>query len=224
MRGSHRSWRCARCSSSNRQQDSSSGCFSGTCPRPIRRLIDARTARAVTQNRHAPCVAIQRRCICWRPSCQLAADPVVSPAVWTAARRGRSVLFLGGNTQPRFAASRSTANAPDWLAQYDGVHTHPAERMPHCRSVFAIARAALALLLLRSTLSQMDVPTPSAYVRSIVTPAERPAAASFTALSRMLLGLGWLGAPLVVCGLFKFAYDLSLLVSFHRVRPEGGSS
>ncbi|TCG02793.1 MFS transporter, partial [Paraburkholderia steynii] len=94
----------------------------------------------------------------------------------------------------------------------------------------------LALLLLRSALSQMDVPTRSAYVMSIVTPAERPAAASFTAvprslaaalapaLSGMLLGLGWLGAPLVACGLLKIAYDLSLLVSFRRVRPDGGSS
>ncbi|XUW93656.1 MFS transporter (plasmid) [Burkholderia sp. M6-3] len=94
----------------------------------------------------------------------------------------------------------------------------------------------LALLLLRSALSQMDVPTRSAYVMSIVTPAERPAAASFTAvprslaaalapaLSGMLLGLGWLGAPLIACGLLKIAYDLSLLVSFRRVRPDGGSS
>ncbi|BCZ82525.1 MFS transporter [Paraburkholderia terrae] len=94
----------------------------------------------------------------------------------------------------------------------------------------------LALLLLRSALSQMDVPTRSAYVMSIVTPAERPAAASFTAvprslaaalapaLSGMLLGLGWLGAPLVACGLLKIAYDLALLVSFRRVRPDGGSS
>ncbi|SDH09397.1 Predicted arabinose efflux permease, MFS family [Paraburkholderia steynii] len=94
----------------------------------------------------------------------------------------------------------------------------------------------LALLLLRSALSQMDVPTRSAYVMSIVTPAERPAAASFTAvprslaaalapaLSGMLLGFGWLGAPLVACGLLKIAYDLALLVSFRRVRPDGGSS
>ncbi|MBN3765787.1 MFS transporter [Burkholderia sp. Ac-20365] len=94
----------------------------------------------------------------------------------------------------------------------------------------------LALLLVRSALSQMDVPTRSAYVMSIVTPAERPAAASFTAvprslaaalapaLSGMLLGLGWLGAPLVACGMLKIAYDLSLLVAFRRVRPDGGAS
>jgi MFS family permease len=66
----------------------------------------------------------------------------------------------------------------------------------------------LGLLLVRSALSQMDVPTRSAYVMSVVTPGERPAAASFTAIPRSLaaalaptlsgalLGLGWLGAPL----------------------------
>jgi len=94
----------------------------------------------------------------------------------------------------------------------------------------------LTLLLARSALSQMDVPTRSAYVMSVVTPGERPAAASFTAvprslaaavaptLSGVLLGLGWLGAPLVACGALKIAYDLSLLYAFRRVRPDGGSS
>ncbi|WP_376776508.1 MULTISPECIES: MFS transporter [Paraburkholderia] len=94
----------------------------------------------------------------------------------------------------------------------------------------------LALLLARSALSQMDVPTRSAYVMSVVTPGERPAAASFTAvprslaaalaptLSGVLLGLGWLSAPLVACGALKIAYDLSLLAAFRHVRPDGDSS
>ncbi|MEM5388486.1 MFS transporter [Paraburkholderia phymatum] len=95
---------------------------------------------------------------------------------------------------------------------------------------------ALALLLARSALSQMDVPTRSAYVMSVVTPGERPAAASFTAvprslaaavaptLSGVLLGVGWLAAPLVACGALKIAYDLSLLYAFRQVRADGGSS
>ena len=45
---------------------------------------------------------------------------------------------------------------------------------------------ALAFLLLRSALSQMDVPTRSAFVMAVVTPPERPAAASFTAVPRSL--------------------------------------
>ncbi len=93
--------------------------------------------------------------------------------------------------------------------------------------------AALALLLARSALSQMDVPARSAYVMSVVTPAERPAAASFTAvprslasaagpsLSGALLAAGSLAAPLVACGLLKIAYDLALFAAFRRVKPRG---
>jgi predicted MFS family arabinose efflux permease len=81
---------------------------------------------------------------------------------------------------------------------------------------------ALAFLLVRSALSQMDVPTRSAYVMAVVTPPERPAAASFTAvprslasalapaLSGALFASGWLSAPLLACGLLKIAYDLVL--------------
>ena len=45
---------------------------------------------------------------------------------------------------------------------------------------------ALGLLLLRAALSQMDVPTRSAYVMAVVTPPERAAAASYTAVPRSL--------------------------------------
>jgi MFS family permease len=95
---------------------------------------------------------------------------------------------------------------------------------------------ALALLLLRSALSQLDVPTRSAYVMAVVTPPERPAAASFTAVPRSLaaavaptiaaglLGAGWLGAPLIACGALKITYDLALLAAFRHIRPDGGAS
>nr|WP_244305968.1 MFS transporter [Paraburkholderia lacunae] len=88
----------------------------------------------------------------------------------------------------------------------------------------------LALLLVRSALSQMDVPTRTAYVMAVVTPPERPAAASFTSVPRSLasalgptlagalLAMGWVGAPLVACGLLKIAYDLTLLGAFRRVK------
>jgi len=45
---------------------------------------------------------------------------------------------------------------------------------------------AVMLLLIRSLLSQMDVPTRTSYVMAVVTPAERPAAASVTAVPRSL--------------------------------------
>jgi MFS family permease len=91
---------------------------------------------------------------------------------------------------------------------------------------------ALGFLLLRSALSQMDVPTRSAYVMSVVTPAERTAAASFTAVPRSLasalspslggalFAAGWLATPLVACGVLKIVYDLTLLRVFRGVKVE----
>jgi MFS family permease len=91
--------------------------------------------------------------------------------------------------------------------------------------------AVVALLLVRSALSQIDVPTRSSYVMAIVTPAERPAAASVTTvprslaaaaspfLSGYLLGLSAFGWPLVAAGTLKIAYDLALLAMFGKVRP-----
>ena len=90
---------------------------------------------------------------------------------------------------------------------------------------------ALALLLIRSALSQMDVPTRTSYTMAVVTPAERTAAASVTAVPRSLasslspalggvLLTSWFsGLPLVVCGCLKIVYDLALLWSFRHVRP-----
>jgi MFS family permease len=89
----------------------------------------------------------------------------------------------------------------------------------------------IVLLLVRSALSQMDVPTRSSYVMAVVAPAERPAAASITSVPRSLasavspliagylLGLSAFGWPLIVAGGVKIAYDLALLVTFRAVRP-----
>jgi MFS family permease len=92
---------------------------------------------------------------------------------------------------------------------------------------------ALALLFVRSALSQMDVPTRTAYVMSVVTPAERPAAASFTAVPRSLasalspsvsgalFAAGWIGLPLIACGALKIAYDLALWRAMRSTRLHG---
>src|SRR5262245_40501032 len=90
---------------------------------------------------------------------------------------------------------------------------------------------ALALLLVRATLSQMDVPTRSSYVMAVVTDVERPAAASFTSVPRSLAAAaspamaGALFAaslrawPLLICGALKIAYDLLLLIQFRHLKP-----
>jgi MFS family permease len=89
----------------------------------------------------------------------------------------------------------------------------------------------LALLLVRSAASQMDVPTRTSYVMAVVAPEERTAAASITAVARTLAsavspGLAsalmmtpFTGLPFVICGVLKIAYDIGLLASFRHIKP-----
>ena len=82
---------------------------------------------------------------------------------------------------------------------------------------------AIALLLLRFSISQMDVPTRQAYTMAVVRPDERSAAAGVTAVARsvgasispmlatVLVGsAGWMSLPFVLAGGLKIAYDLLL--------------
>jgi MFS family permease len=124
-----------------------------------------------------------------------------------------------------------------WLSKRFGlVNTMVFTHIPS--SIFLIAAAfspslilTLALLLVRAALSQMDVPTRTSYVMAVVTPAERTAAASVTAVPRSLasslspalagamLATSFSGLPLVICGVLKIAYDIGLLFSFRHVKP-----
>jgi hypothetical protein len=122
--------------------------------------------------------------------------------------------------------------AAPWVAQRIGllntmVFTHIPSSI--CLILAAIApnsELAVGLLFVRALLSQMDVPTRSAFVMSVVTPPERAAAASFTSVPRSLasaisptlggamFAAGLLAAPLVACGFLKIAYDLALWRAF----------
>jgi predicted MFS family arabinose efflux permease len=91
---------------------------------------------------------------------------------------------------------------------------------------------AIALLLARFALSQMDVPTRQAYVMAVVDPSERTAAAAYTNTARYLtrpiaplaagatLRVG-LGAPFLIAGTLKSVYDLGLYLTFRTVAVEG---
>jgi predicted MFS family arabinose efflux permease len=88
--------------------------------------------------------------------------------------------------------------------------------------------SAIALLLARFALSQMDVPTRQAYVVALVDPSERTAAAAYTNTARTIarpaapllagaaLRIG-LGAPFLLAGTLKSAYDVGLWVLFRNV-------
>jgi MFS family permease len=124
-----------------------------------------------------------------------------------------------------------------WLSQRIGlVNTMVFTHIPSSIALILAAIAptlhiALALLLIRAALSQMDVPTRSSYVMAVVTEAERAAAASLTsvprslaaAISPMLAGALFAASfrawPLVICGGLKIAYDLLLLIQFRHLKP-----
>jgi MFS family permease len=158
-------------------------------------------------------------------------------ALWLFERFGMSLTAAGAFffwTGSLSAASQLAAPA---LARRIGlvntmVFTHIPSSLCLIAAAFAPAlEAALGLLLARSLLSQMDVPARSAYVMSVVTPAERPAAASITAVPRSLastvgpslagalFAAGMMSAPLVACGVLKIAYDLALFAGFRKVAP-----
>jgi predicted MFS family arabinose efflux permease len=91
---------------------------------------------------------------------------------------------------------------------------------------------AIALLLSRFALSQMDVPTRQAYVMAVVDPSERTAAAAYTNTARYLTRpvapliagaalRGALGAPFVIAGALKSVYDVGLYILFRNVEVEG---
>jgi MFS family permease len=90
----------------------------------------------------------------------------------------------------------------------------------------------LACLLLRASVSSMDVPARQAYVMSVVPPEERAAAASVTNVPRSLAAgiaptlagvllertsFGW---PLLCAGALKLSYDFLLLGLFHRAEQD----
>jgi MFS family permease len=124
-----------------------------------------------------------------------------------------------------------------WLARHFGlVNTMVFTHIPSSLCLIAAAFApnltvVLGLLLVRATLTQMDVPTRTSYVMAVVTPAERASAASVTAVPRslassispafagLLFGSAFSGLPLVLCGSLKIVYDLALLYTCRNVKP-----
>ncbi len=98
---------------------------------------------------------------------------------------------------------------------------------------------ALTLLLIRYSISQMDVPTRQSYVMAVVLPEERSAAAGVTAMARSLgaalspwlatrfLGASnvWLaGMPFFLAGVIKVLYDILLYRQFVALKPPDESS
>ena len=96
---------------------------------------------------------------------------------------------------------------------------------------------AVAVLLLRFSISQMDVPTRQSYTMAVVDPDERSAAAGVTGIARsigaslsplaaapLIGGVALAGAPFVLAGGLKIVYDLLLYRSFRGLSERPGES
>ncbi len=91
---------------------------------------------------------------------------------------------------------------------------------------------AVVVLLLRFSISQMDVPTRQSYTMAVVEPSERSAAGGFTgvarttgaAISPLLAGFlfahpALINIPFYIAGTLKVVYDLLIYFSFRKLRP-----
>jgi MFS family permease len=96
---------------------------------------------------------------------------------------------------------------------------------------------AIAVLLLRFSLSQMDVPTRQSYVISVVDPDERSAAAGVTGIARttgaaispsissvLISNPSLISLPFYLAGGFKIVYDLLLYRDFRSTAGAGASA
>ena len=151
-----------------------------------------------------------------------------------AQRYGVSVVALGWLFfAVTIVQAVSVLIAPILAKRFGLVATMVGTHLPSNALLAAIAFAgsfplAAGLLLARTTLSQMDVPTRQALVMTVVTPPERTAAAAVTNAARYTVRpLGplvagavqqiALGAPLLVAGVVKGGYDIALWRWAHRL-------
>lgn len=155
-------------------------------------------------------------------------------AFWLHQRFGASAEVLG----PSFAAISlvvaASYEAAGWLGDRIGlvntmVFTHLPSNILLILTAFSPNLVwAIAFLLARNAISQMDIPVRQAYVVSIVKPNERAGALATTGAIRgvaqacgpVLTGLaiqvGALAVPFVVSGGVKIVYDLGLYRGFRR--------
>jgi MFS family permease len=159
--------------------------------------------------------------------------------LWLLHRFGLSVpaaasIFFWSN----LLTAASYLAAPPIARRFGLINTMVFTHLPSSLCLIAIPFVqnlgiVIALLLVRSLLSQMDVPTRTSYVMAVVTPPERPAAASLTSVPRSLaaavspviagylIAVSSFGWPLLIGGVLKIAYDLTLLAMFRHIRaPE----
>ncbi len=185
------------------------------------------------------------RGIVWRLSGLFALDAFAGGLVvqsyvawWFHTRFGATPVALGGiffgaNVLAGFSALSAAAIARRIGLVNTMVATHlPSNVLLAVVPLMPTLPLAVAVLFLRFSISQMDVPTRQSYTMAVVEPDERSAAAGVTgtvrtvgaALAPLLAGPLYAAAalasvPFLLAGGLKIAYDLALWRSFRAVRP-----
>jgi MFS family permease len=137
-------------------------------------------------------------------------------------------IFFGANVLAGFSALAATRLASRIGLVRTMVFTHlPSNILLILVPLMPNLQLAIAVLLLRFSISQMDVPTRQSYLMAVVAPAERSAAAGITGVARttgaaiapFFAGLLFaqpelIGVPFFIAGSLKIVYDVLLYRAF----------
>jgi len=161
-------------------------------------------------------------------------------AYWFFRRFGLSpaalgTLFFGANLAAGVSALTAARIAKRFGLLNTMVFTHlPSNILLILIPLMPNLPLAITVLLLRFSISQMDVPTRQAFVIAAVDPSERTAAAGITGVARttgaalapviampLIASLTHSWVPFIAAGALKIVYDLVLLRSCRGVKLEG---
>jgi len=159
-------------------------------------------------------------------------------AYWFHQRFGVEPAALGGIFFGANILAGVSALSAIWLARRIGlvrtmVFTHiPSNVLLVLVPLMPSLPLAITVLLLRFSISQMDVPTRQSYTMAVVDPLERSAAAGVTGTARtigaslapvftgpLLANTALMGLPFIISGVLKIVYDVSLYRSFRALKP-----
>jgi MFS family permease len=159
-------------------------------------------------------------------------------AYWFHVRFGVEPAVLGGIFFGANLLAGVSALSAAWVAERVGlintmVFTHlPSNVLLMLAPLMPTLPLAIAVLLVRFSISQMDVPTRQSYTLAVVDPDERSAASGVTGVARtigaalapalagpLLANPALLGLPFFIGGGLKIVYDLALYREFKAIRP-----
>ena len=159
-------------------------------------------------------------------------------AYWFNIKFGVQPALLGGIFFAANILAGISALSAAWIAKRIGlintmVYTHiPSNILLILVPFMPTLPLAVIALLLRFSISQMDVPTRQSYTMAVVSPDERSAAMGVTSIARsvgamlspaiagqFLAVTSLMGAPFVIAGSLKIVYDVLIWRGFRAVKP-----